>query len=146
MILVKTAMRPRRRILFLGGKSFEFKEAITDRRGHRQLSIVERGQGLRREVMLLGFEVQWTILKLKTPSRVADRPSFLGRIEGKGRSVVTWLRGEDNGGFSVQIVVTLAGKRTQIYLPMSKCGDGCEGVALVIEGFTIGLDGGVEGR
>lgn len=46
----------------------------------------------------------------------------------------------------MQIVVTLAGKRTQIYLPMSECGDGWKGVALVIEGFTIGLDGGIEGR
>lgn len=86
---MKMTTGPRRRILFLGGKSFEFEEAIADRKGHRQLSIVERGQGLRQEVVLSGFEVQWTILKLRAVSRVADRPSFLGRIEGNGRSVAT---------------------------------------------------------
>lgn len=121
---MKVATGPRHRILFLGGRSFEFEEAIADHRGHRQLSIVERGQGLRREVVLSGFEVQWTARKLRTASRMSDRYSFLGRLEGKGRSVATWLLGEDNGGSSVQIVVTLEGKRTQIYLPMSEFGHG----------------------
>ncbi|KAI8001701.1 hypothetical protein LOK49_LG09G00353 [Camellia lanceoleosa] len=142
MILVKAATGPRRRILFLGGRSFEFEEVVADHRGHRQLSIVERGQGLRREVVLLGFEVQWTARKLRTESCMSDRHSFSGRLEGKGQSVATWLRDEDNGGFSVQIVVTSKGKRTQIYLPMLEFGDRWEGVALVIEGFAIGPEGG----
>ncbi|THG21512.1 hypothetical protein TEA_029756 [Camellia sinensis var. sinensis] len=38
------------------GRSFELEEAVVDAIGHRSLSIVERGQGLRRAVLLVGFE------------------------------------------------------------------------------------------
>lgn len=48
---------PRRRMLFLGGRSFEFQEETVNQRGHRRLGIVERGSSLRQEMILIGFEV-----------------------------------------------------------------------------------------
>lgn len=66
--------------------------------------------------------------------------SFLGRLERTRHSVANWIRDEENGGLSVQIVVMTEGKRTQVFLPMSEFGNGWEGVALVIEGFAIGAE------
>ncbi|THG22553.1 hypothetical protein TEA_028633 [Camellia sinensis var. sinensis] len=56
VIAVKEEVGPRRRILFLGGRSFEFQEEAMDQKGHRRLGIVERGSSLRQEVILVGFE------------------------------------------------------------------------------------------
>ncbi|GMP66951.1 hypothetical protein CsSME_00027095 [Camellia sinensis var. sinensis] len=69
---------PRRRILFLRGRSFEFQEESVDSRGHRRLGIVERGSGLRRAVILVSFEVGWIVKKLREASCPIGTPSFLG--------------------------------------------------------------------
>ncbi|KAF5949178.1 hypothetical protein HYC85_015135 [Camellia sinensis] len=61
-------------------------------------------------------------MKMRTVSRMVDCQSFLGQLEGTRRSVENWIRDEKNGGSSVQIVVMMEGKRTQVFLPMSKFG------------------------
>ncbi|GMQ06247.1 hypothetical protein CsSME_00050903 [Camellia sinensis var. sinensis] len=76
MFSVRAEVGPRHRILFLGGRSFEFQEEAVDQRGHRCLGIVECGSGLRREVILVGFEVN------------VRTQSFLGHLDGRSRSVV----------------------------------------------------------
>ncbi|GMQ09891.1 hypothetical protein CsSME_00053110 [Camellia sinensis var. sinensis] len=61
--------------------------AVVDERGHRRLAIVERGQGLRREVVC-----GW----LQEVKRVNRSWAVWTRDDG----VVVWIRGEDNGALS----------------------------------------------
>ncbi|GMP68091.1 hypothetical protein CsSME_00027825 [Camellia sinensis var. sinensis] len=68
---------------------------------------------------------------------------YLGHLSGGRRSLAVWVRGEAGEGSSVQIVVTVGVRREQVFLPMSAYGDGCEGLALVLEGFKMG-DGWVK--
>ncbi|KAI8031202.1 hypothetical protein LOK49_LG01G04259 [Camellia lanceoleosa] len=100
MLPVREEIGPHRQILFLGGRSFEIKETVETSGGHRCLSIVERGQGLRREVRLVGFEVRWIGEKMRCASRNQGRQSFAGRLEGKRRSVAIWIRIEGDGSSS----------------------------------------------
>ncbi|CAL5326274.1 unnamed protein product [Camellia sinensis] len=72
--------------------------------GHRCLGIVERGSELRREVILVGFEVASIVKKLREASYPIRTPSFLGRLDRKCRSVAVWIHGEKDGGVSLQIV------------------------------------------
>ncbi|THG19744.1 hypothetical protein TEA_003209 [Camellia sinensis var. sinensis] len=125
-------------ILFLGGQSFEIEEVAVDQRGCRRLAIVERGQGLWREVVLVGYKVRWIVSKLKEALCHPERPSFLGLLEGLRQSGAVWSRGEEGSGSLFQIVVTSKGKRTQVFLPQSDFEDGWECVALVLKGFTKG--------
>ncbi|GMP99967.1 hypothetical protein CsSME_00047236 [Camellia sinensis var. sinensis] len=62
---------------------------------------------------------------------------FLGRVSGGRRSVACWLRLEEVGA-TVQIVVHMGDHRTQMFLPQLSFGNGWEGVALVLDGFTVG--------
>ncbi|KAI7999316.1 hypothetical protein LOK49_LG09G00232 [Camellia lanceoleosa] len=143
MLPVTSDVRPRRGILFLGGRSFELEVAAVDAIGRRSLSIVERGQGLRRAILLVGFEVCWLVAKLRKASSDPGAHRFLGRLSGRRRSVAVWGRGEEEGGSSIQIVVTDGQRRSQLFFPMSAFGDGWGDLALVIEGFGLG-DGWVK--
>lgn len=129
---------PRRRILFLGGRSFELEEEGEDPIGRRRLAIVERGQGLRRSIVLCGYEVGWCCQKLRRASREPGHLAYLGRLIGGRRSLAVWIRGEEDGKSSFQMVATTAGRREQIFAPKSDFGGGWEGVALVMEGFGFG--------
>ncbi|GMP97488.1 hypothetical protein CsSME_00045721 [Camellia sinensis var. sinensis] len=65
MLSVREKIGPHRQILFLGGQSFEIEEMAETSRGHRCLSIVERGQGLRKEVRCettMGVTEPWSSL------------------------------------------------------------------------------------
>ncbi|GMP31377.1 hypothetical protein CsSME_00005614 [Camellia sinensis var. sinensis] len=73
MLPVASEVGPCRRILFLGGRSFELKEAAVDAIGRRSSSIVERDQGLKRAVLLVGFEVRWLVAKMWKASFVGSR-------------------------------------------------------------------------
>ncbi|THG01144.1 hypothetical protein TEA_012361 [Camellia sinensis var. sinensis] len=55
---------PCRRILFRGGRSFELTKEAEDQIGLCHLAVVERGQGLRRAVVLCSYEVSWFCAKL----------------------------------------------------------------------------------
>lgn len=56
--------------------------------GRRSLLIVERGKGLRRVVVFIGFEVCWIVRKLRVASQAPSNLKFLGR-----RSLVAWVWG-----------------------------------------------------
>ncbi|KAF5930367.1 hypothetical protein HYC85_031240 [Camellia sinensis] len=64
--------------LFLGSRSFELEEVAVDAIGCWSLSIVERGQGLRRAVLLVGFEVCWLVAKMRKASVGSRDPSIYG--------------------------------------------------------------------
>ncbi|KAI7988728.1 hypothetical protein LOK49_LG13G02381 [Camellia lanceoleosa] len=138
MLPMREETRLRWRILFLGGWSFEIKETVARQWGHPCLTIVERGQGLRREVRLVGYEVGWIDAKLHMALRNQGCHVSVGRLERKRHSVAIWTCAEENGGSSFQVVVTSEGKRSQVFLSQSEFGDGWEGVALVMEGFAKG--------
>ncbi|GMP65642.1 hypothetical protein CsSME_00026351 [Camellia sinensis var. sinensis] len=73
---------PQQRILFLGGCSFGFEEEGEDSIGRRRLETVERGQGLRRAIVLCVHEVEWC------------RMAYLGCLLGGRRSVAVWISRE----------------------------------------------------
>ncbi|KAI8026078.1 hypothetical protein LOK49_LG02G01749 [Camellia lanceoleosa] len=127
----------RRRLIFLGDRSFEFEEGQEDGIGRRRVEIVERGQGLRRNIDLVGAEIKWVASQLLRLSRRVVNKVFLGRVSGGRRSVACWLRHGEEGN-EVQVVVQLGDRRRQIFIPESSHGDGWEGVALVLEGFWGG--------
>ena len=58
-ILMSEAPGPRRRLLFLGERSFEIEEEGVDRDREKSIRIVEKGSGLRCAVVLVGKEIQW---------------------------------------------------------------------------------------
>lgn len=68
-----------------------------DQRRHRRLGIVERGLGLWWEVILIDFELSWALTKLRLASSNEQPQSFLGRLDGKSRSVAIWVRDEEAG-------------------------------------------------
>lgn len=129
---------PRRRILFLSGRSFELEEASVDLIGRHSISIVEKGQGLRRAVVLIGHEARWIVAKMRAASTAPDSLRFLGHLHGGSRSVAMWVREEEGGGSSFQVVVTVGNQREQIFIPALEFGGGWGDVALVIEGFGLG--------
>lgn len=92
---------PRWQILFLSGRSFEIEEILVDLIGCRSLLIVERGQGLRWAVVLIGFEVCWIVSKLRVALQAPGKLNFLGRLSGARRSLAAWVRGEVGEGSSV---------------------------------------------
>ncbi|CAL5339365.1 unnamed protein product [Camellia sinensis] len=59
----------RRQILFFGGRTFKLEESSVDSISRRSLSIVERGQGLRRAVVLVGSEICWLVTKPRMASQ-----------------------------------------------------------------------------
>ncbi|KAI8002726.1 hypothetical protein LOK49_LG08G02836 [Camellia lanceoleosa] len=136
MFSLRKEVGPRRRLLFLGGRSFEFEESNTVA-GKCGLSIVERGEGLRRAVVLNGSEIRWLVARMRLASKESDSLKFWGRLSGGNRSTAVWVRGEAGGGTSFQIVVTTGQRREQVYIPVSAFGDGWEGVALVVDGFGL---------
>lgn len=138
MLPVAEDTGPRQRILFPGGRLFKLEESSVDSIGRRSLPIVERGKGLRRAVVLIGFEVCWIVMKLRAASQTPDNLKFLGRLNGGRRSLTAWVRVEVS---SVQAVVTMGSQREQIFIPMSAFGDSWKGVALVMEGFNLGMVG-----
>ncbi|KAI7984015.1 hypothetical protein LOK49_LG15G02448 [Camellia lanceoleosa] len=83
------------------------------------------------------IEIQWVVAQLRKASTPNFGGVFLGRVSGGRRSVACWLRPEEMG-FAVQIVVQMGDRRSQIFLPQSLFGDGWEGVALVLDGFSMG--------
>ncbi|KAI7979171.1 hypothetical protein LOK49_Contig476G00002 [Camellia lanceoleosa] len=96
----------RRRLIFLGDRSFEFEEGQADVIGRRRVDIVERGHGVRRAIALFGAEIQWVVAQLRKASTTNFGGVFLGRVSGGRRSVACWLRPEEMG-FAVQIVVQM---------------------------------------
>ncbi|KAF5955063.1 hypothetical protein HYC85_007919 [Camellia sinensis] len=103
---------PRRRILFLGGRSFEFEEASKGVDGKCRISIVERGEGLRRAMVLNGSEARWIVARMSLGTRQGPRG----------------------------VVVSSSGhyrEATTIDIPVSAFGDGWEGVELVVDGFGL---------
>ncbi|KAI8025437.1 hypothetical protein LOK49_LG02G02319 [Camellia lanceoleosa] len=141
MFPLSTECGPRRRILFLGGRFFEFEDVSVDTSGCRGVSIVERGAGLRRAVVVYGHDVRWMVARMRFALQDPGNFQFLGRLIGGSRIVAVWVRSEEGGGSSFQIVVTAGKRRDQIYIPMSDFGDGWEGVALVLEGFGLHTGG-----
>ncbi|XP_028090550.1 uncharacterized protein LOC114290777 isoform X1 [Camellia sinensis] len=136
MFPVRKEVGPRRRILFLGGRSFEFEESDgVD--GKCGLSIVERGEGLRRAVVLNVSEVRWLVVRMRLASKKSNSLKFWGRLSGGSRTTAVWVRGEEGRGISFQIVVTTGQRREQVYIPVSAFDDGWEGVALAINGFGL---------
>ncbi|THG22303.1 hypothetical protein TEA_024937 [Camellia sinensis var. sinensis] len=64
--------------------------------------------------------------------------AILGRLSGgRRRSLEVWIRGEAEGGSSVQLVVIMGVRREQVFIPMLVYGDGWERLALVLEGFKM---------
>ncbi|KAI7995578.1 hypothetical protein LOK49_LG11G00207 [Camellia lanceoleosa] len=111
MFPVRKEVGPCRRILFLGGRSFEFEES-DGADGKCGLSIVERRGGV----------------------------TTGGGAECFGSSLVGGqdeVRGEEGGGTSFQIVVTIGQRREEVYILVSAFGYGWEGVALVVDGFGL---------
>ncbi|KAI7981150.1 hypothetical protein LOK49_Contig68G00005 [Camellia lanceoleosa] len=137
---------PRRRILFLGDRSFEFEEVSVESPGGRGVSIVERGLGLHRAVVVYGHDVHWLVTRLRTASQDPGDLRFLGRLNGGKRTLAVWVRGEEGGGSSFQLVVSTGQRREQIFIPVSDFGDGWDGVALVLEGFRLAFDGPRHGK
>ncbi|THG11376.1 hypothetical protein TEA_018878 [Camellia sinensis var. sinensis] len=133
----------RRRILFFSSRTFKLEELSVDSVGHCSLSNVERGQGLCRAVVLVGFEICWIVTKLRMASPELDHLRYLGFLSGGRRSLAVWVRGEAGGGSFVQIVVIVGVRREQVFIPLSVYGDGWKGLALVLEGFKMG-DGWVK--
>ena len=76
---------PCRRILFLGGHSFELIEEAKDQIGHRRVAIMERGQGLHRAVC--GYEVGRFCVMLHKVSREPGCFAYLARVIGGCHSV-----------------------------------------------------------
>ncbi|KAI8026314.1 hypothetical protein LOK49_LG02G00100 [Camellia lanceoleosa] len=74
----------RRRLIFLGDRSFEFEEGQTDAIGRRRVDIVERGHGVRRAIALFGAEIRWVVAQLRKASTTNSGGVFLG---GDGFSV-----------------------------------------------------------
>ncbi|KAI8029180.1 Protein SMG9 [Camellia lanceoleosa] len=137
MLPVTSKVGPRRRILFLGSRSFELEEAVVDAIGRRSLSIVERGQGLRRAVLLVGFEVCWLVAKLQKASLDPGALQFMGCLSGGSRNAEVWVRGEEEGGSSIQIVVTEGKRMTQLFFPMSAFGNGRKAKTLLRRRWTL---------
>lgn len=75
--------------------------------GRRSISIVERGQGLRRAIVLSRYEVCWIVAKMRVASSNPGTFRFLGRLSGGNCSVAVWVRGEAKGGSLFQIVVAV---------------------------------------
>ncbi|KAI7985573.1 Boron transporter 4 [Camellia lanceoleosa] len=94
--------------------------------------------GLRRAVVLVGYETRWIVAKLRAASLALANICFLGRLHGGNRCVAVWVRGEEGGGSSFQVVVTVGSRRAHIFIPTSEFGEGWGDVALVIEGFGFG--------
>lgn len=88
--------------------------------------------------MLIGHEARWIVAKMRTTSTAPNNLRFLGRLHGGSRSVAVWVQGEEGGGSSFQVVVTVGNRREQIFIPASEFGGGWGDVALVIEGFGLG--------
>ncbi|KAF5939825.1 hypothetical protein HYC85_020992 [Camellia sinensis] len=112
-------------------------EVAVDAIGCRSLSIVERGQGLRRAVLLVGFEVCWLVAKMWKASLDAGTLRFMGRLSGSCRGVAVWVRREEEGGSSIQIVVMEGKRRAQLFFPMSAFGDGWGDLALAHGGGKL---------
>ncbi|GMP24454.1 hypothetical protein CsSME_00001717 [Camellia sinensis var. sinensis] len=93
-------------ILFLGTRSFEFEDQEVDKIGRCQIAIVERGLGLRREVVLIGNEIQWLVSRMQLAMKYGEHVSFLGCLQGGPRSMAWWLR-EDEDGPTIQVVVLM---------------------------------------
>ncbi|GMP72531.1 hypothetical protein CsSME_00030527 [Camellia sinensis var. sinensis] len=121
MLPVSSDVGPRRRILFLGSRSFELEEAAVDAIGRRSL----------RSVLLVGFEVCWLVAKMRKASLDPETLRFMGRLTSGCRSVAVWVHGEEEGGSSIQIVVTEGKRRAQLFFLMSAFGDGWGDLALV---------------
>ncbi|KAI7989360.1 hypothetical protein LOK49_LG13G00570 [Camellia lanceoleosa] len=138
MFPVRKELGPRRRILFLGGRSFEFEES-NGPDGKCGLSIVEQGEGLRRAVVLNASEVRWLVDRMRLASQEPSNLKFWGRLSGGSRTTAVWVRGEEGGGTSLQIVTTTGQRREQVYVPASAFGDGWDAVALVVDGFGLGV-------
>ncbi|CAL5419060.1 unnamed protein product [Camellia sinensis] len=101
-------------------------KVVRARKGSMLLALAmgRKGQGLRRAVLLVGFEVCWLVAKLRKASLDPRALQFLGRLNGGSRSVAVWGRGEEEGGSSIQIVVTEGKRRSQLFFPMSAFGGG----------------------
>ena len=125
--------RTRLRLLFLGSNSFEIEEEGGD--SEERIRIVERGNGLRRAVILVGKEIAWLAKLFRQIKRDSHEVGFLGRFSAGRRSLACWLR-EEAEGLAIQLVETTAEKRFQIFVPQSDFGDDWEGFALVLEGFA----------
>ncbi|KAF5961585.1 hypothetical protein HYC85_002794 [Camellia sinensis] len=69
----------------------------------------------RQEVILVSFEVSWVLTKLRLASS-DERTQSLGRLNGKSRSVAIWVRDEEAGRQSFQIVVTIVGRQHQSHV------------------------------
>ncbi|KAI8011663.1 hypothetical protein LOK49_LG06G01422 [Camellia lanceoleosa] len=137
---------PRRRIMFLGDRSFEFENVSVESLGHRGVSIVERGLRLRRAVVVYGHDVHWFVTRLRMASQDPGNLQFLDRLSGGNRTLAVWVCGEKSSGSSIQLVVTIGKRREQIFIPMSDFGDGWDRLALVVEGFWVENGGPMYGK
>ncbi|GMP83969.1 hypothetical protein CsSME_00037691 [Camellia sinensis var. sinensis] len=96
MFSAKSA-RLRRRLIFLGDRSYEFEKGLADAIGRRRVDIVERGQGVRQAIELFGAEIKWVADQMRKASKMNTVGVFLGRVSRGQRSVVCWLRPEEVG-------------------------------------------------
>ncbi|GMP27721.1 hypothetical protein CsSME_00003588 [Camellia sinensis var. sinensis] len=136
MFPVRKQVGPRRRILFLGGWSFEFEKS-DGADGKCGLSIVERGEGLQWVVVLNVSEVRWLVVRMRLASKEPSSLQFWGRLSGGSWTTAIWVRGEEGGGTSFQIVVTTGQRSEQVYIPVSAFSDGWERVASVVDVFGL---------
>ncbi|KAI8011637.1 hypothetical protein LOK49_LG06G03126 [Camellia lanceoleosa] len=105
---------PRRRLQFLGPQSYEIQDIGADDKDQRRVSVVERGQGRRSEIVLYGTEIKWWSCQR---GNIVNRCSFLRRMEA-GKVLLWCLR------VSIQVgggcaVINLGGRggRFQKWLP-----------------------------
>ncbi|KAI8016303.1 hypothetical protein LOK49_LG05G00433 [Camellia lanceoleosa] len=96
----------RRRLIFHGDRSFEFEEGQEDGIGCRRVEIVERGQGLRRNIDLVGAEIKWVATQLlRVSSRVANEVLGLP-IHLRGEQVFRAIRDRCGGFLATDVVTT----------------------------------------
>ncbi|GMQ03457.1 hypothetical protein CsSME_00049247 [Camellia sinensis var. sinensis] len=140
MLPMREETRLRRRILFLGGWSFEIEETAARQWGHRCLTIVERGQGLCREVRLKGSDIVWQLGLVVVTSEGKRTQVFLSRSEfGDGwEGVALVMEGFAKGDGWVTKIDEAKRKTTARRVVMSSVGFGesVEGGAKMVQGVA----------
>ncbi|THG19944.1 hypothetical protein TEA_021565 [Camellia sinensis var. sinensis] len=97
-VIVGKETGPRCRILFLGGRSFKFQEETVDQRGYRRLGVVERGSGLWRDVVLVGFEEKKVGGEGMTNGTIWGIEDLVQLMADLGGYLVGFLRGPQSKG------------------------------------------------
>lgn len=107
------------------------------------ITLIERGGGFSRRVILRGYEVEWVAKKLREASRKTDGAILLGRLSNKVRCLEV-RKAQNKGGWFVEIKITEIKKKSVIRIPEDGQGKRWVGLEKVLS--QMARKGRVNGR